>query len=116
MVAPDRETPGTRATHCDQADERCVSIMVRSRSPRSCWPTRSAYTITALQSTSEPPTHHSERSGPLMTSLPRKPTMPIGIEPTMMYQPKRWSKCPRYSGRNSPRNHAAAIRQMSLRK
>ena len=42
--------------------------------------------------------------------------MPIGIEPTMMYQPNRWSKWPRYSGRNSPRNQAAAIRQMSWRK
>ncbi len=93
-----------------------LSAMVRSRSPR-CWlPARSAYTITALHSTSAPPTHHSDRSGPAITPLPRKPTMPIGMDPMMMYQPNRWSKCPRYSGRNRPLNHAAAIRQMSWRK
>ena len=115
MVAPDRETPGTSATHWINPTTM-VSVIVRSCSCRSWRPTRSAYTITALHSTSALPTHHSERNGPLMTSLPRNPTMPIGIEPTMMYQPNRWSKCPRYSGWNSPRNHATAIRRMSLRK
>ena len=49
-----------------------------------------------------------------MTSLPRKPTIPIGIEPTMTYQPKRWSRLPRYSGLNRPCTQADAIRQMSL--
>ena len=39
--------------------------------------------------------------------------MPIGIEPTMTYQPNRWSTWPRYSGLKMPRTHATAIRAMS---
>ncbi len=42
--------------------------------------------------------------------------MPIGIEPTMMYQPIRWSWLPRSSGLTSPLAHALAMRQMSVAK
>ena len=51
-----------------------------------------------------------------MTSLSRMPRITIGSEPTMMNQPIRASKCPRYSGLNIDLSQVEAIRQMSCRK
>ena len=51
-----------------------------------------------------------------MMSLSRTPRTTIGSEPTMMNQPIRASRWPRYSGLNSDRTQVEPIRQMSLRK
>ena len=72
MVAPERETPGIRATHWTRPTISESSI-VRSRSPRSLRPTRSAYTITALQRIKAKATTHSDRSGPVMKDKPGAP-------------------------------------------
>ena len=90
--------------------------MVRSFSPR-VWRARlSAYSITPLQAISATATTHRDRSGPVMKSLASRPTTPMGIEPTMMYHPIRWSSLPRSSGFAMPTAHALAIRQMSFQK
>ncbi len=72
-----------------------ASRRVRLSSPRVWRPTRSAYSITALQAISAIATTHSERSGPVMRPFAARPTIPMGIEPTMTYQPIRWSRVPR---------------------
>ena len=67
MVAPERETPGHEGEALHQPDHQGVgegqlalAAVLGARAARR-------QTITALQSTSEAPTHHSERSGPEMT-------------------------------------------------
>ena len=115
IVAPDRETPGTRESTCTHP-MTTASRMVSCFSLRFCVATRSANHITALQAIRATPTTHSERSPPVITSLNRRPATPTGMLPTMTYQPIRWSRWPRHSALNSPRNQAVAMRQMSRAK
>ena len=56
-----------------------ASRSVSCFSPRAWVATRSASHITALQAIRATPTTHRERSGPVMTSLARKPTTPTGM-------------------------------------
>jgi len=51
MVAPERDTPGIRATHCTKP-MITASFRLSEDSGRSRLPTRSAIHITALQPTS----------------------------------------------------------------
>ena len=93
-----------------------ASRMVSSRLAAVLTATRSANTITALQTISATATTHSdaERAGDDVLQR-RSRRCRSGCEPTMTYQPIRWSRSPRSSGLTSPAAHADAIRQMSLR-
>jgi len=86
MVAPERDTPGIRATHCTKP-MITASFRLSEDSGRSRLPTRSAIHITALQPTSATTTHSCAEARD--QAWARKPTIPIGIEPTMTYQANR---------------------------
>ena len=89
MVAPERDTPGIRATHCTKP-MITASFRLSEDSGRSRLPTRSAIHITALQPTSATTTTtHKLRRGPEIGPWARKRTIPIGIEPRMTYQANR---------------------------
>ena len=99
---PERETPGTSATHCTRpmmTASRQREVRSR-RAPGGRGARRTS--ITPLHAISAIATTHSERSGPVIRSLASKPTTPIGIEPTMTYQPIRWSSVPRQLGLHQP--------------
>ena len=115
IVAPDREMPGISARHWTRPITR-ASTKLSFSSGRLLVPRRSAATITNDQPISAAATHHRLRSGPEMTSRARNPTMTIGTEPTITYQPIRWSNSPRCSGLTRPRTQATAIRRMSFQK
>ena len=59
---------------------------------------------------------HRLRKSRSMTSLSSTPSTTIGSDPTMMNQPIRASKWPRYSGLKIDLSQVDAIRQMSCRK
>ena len=62
------------------------------------------------------PTIHRLRKSSSMTSFSAMPSTTIGSEPTMMNQPIRASRWPRYSAWNSERTQVLPMRQMSSRK
>ena len=78
--------------------------------------TRSASHSTLLQAISATATTQSERRSPVMRSFKSSPARPMGMLPTMTYQPIRWSTVPRSSASNSPRTQALAMRAMSRAK
>ena len=57
---------------------------------------------------------HRLRNAVWMVSSSSKPAIPMGIVPTMMYQPIRASRWPRSSGRTSDLDHVVMMRQMSF--
>ncbi len=114
MVAPDRETPGTRASAWASpsriASFRPTCLRVRVPENRSAMPRTSPNTISIA------PISHRLRKSRSMTSLRSTPRITIGIDPTMTYQPIRASRWPRYSGRKIDRTQVDPMRQMSWRK
>ena len=116
IVAPDRDTPGTRAKHWTSPMMR-PSKSRTSRSPR-CWVARcSAKTITADHTISPAATTQRLRSGPSMTLLAARPTTAIG----MRADDDRGRQAPvrRPAGPpalNSPRTNGETIRTISRQK
>ncbi len=88
MVAPDRDTPGTRAMHCIRPITM-VSVSVSCDSFRFFVPTRSAIHITTLHSTSATTTTQRLRRPPVMRCRASSPMMPMGMVPMMTNQASR---------------------------
>ncbi len=79
-------------------------------------PSRSARPSTSPIAISIVAISHRLRSSLSIVSLKNTPSTTIGSEPTMMNQPMRASRWPRYSGLKRASTQARAILQMSLRK
>jgi hypothetical protein len=88
MVAPERETPGTRAMHWTRPITM-ASVRFISFSGRRLLPTISATTITTLQTSRPATTTHRLRRLSVMMCRPRKPMTPIGMVPMITYQAMR---------------------------
>ena len=87
-VPPERDTPGTSA----MAWAKPITTPSRIRkfsSVRVCRPQYSANASTNANTISVVATTHRLRPAVWIWSLKRNPNSPIGIEPTMTYQPIR---------------------------
>jgi hypothetical protein len=115
MVAPDLDTPGTRAAAC-ASPRSTASRRPTSLNPRLPDDIRSATPRTSPSRISARAITHRFRRSRSMTFLRSTPRTTIGSDPTMTYQPIRASRWPRYSGLNNERTQAEPIRQMSWRK
>ena len=91
IVAPERDTPGTSATHwnrpmtstCRRVSSSSVYCRVRAAADAS------ARYMTRLQTIRAPATTHRLRSGPDTKPLAARPTTTIGTDPTMTAQANR---------------------------
>ncbi len=88
MVAPDRDTPGTRARHCARPTSK-PSRQVNWPAWRCCRPKYSAAAMTAENTSMAVATTQRLRTSVRMTSLKTNPITPIGMDPMMTYQPIR---------------------------
>src|SRR5215213_9720494 len=110
-VAPDRDTPGTRAADCAQPSAK-PSPVPRSSACRTRLDARSAHNSRSPPTASVTPTTAGFRSAS-STSRSRRPTMTTGIVPTAISQAMRaGSSC----CLESTRGAAIAMRNRSCRK
>ncbi len=115
IVAPDRDTPGTRAIACAKPIAT-PSRVVMSSTLRVRLPTFSAASKSSPSTIRVVPIRYRSRAPVSIWSLKTSPKIPMGIVPSRMYQPRRASSDPRKEGSRKDRSHTDEIRARSVRK
>ena len=115
MVAPDRETPGIRASDW-ASPKRMPWPQVRDSIGRTFLAKWSTTPITMPKPASIATVIHRLRSAWSIASWNRRPSTTIGIEPMITSQPIRASGSSRGSFPTRARHQCLMIFQMSLRK